>query len=318
MAINQNAKFGDLLDIGRLLNAGASWIYNFFESPAKNQQLNEYLALHPMEARVKDLENAGLSPTLASGMGASPPIHMTNTNGNSNPISALASIFQMKETMASISKMNADKANNKAFTDASVEKLLAEAKAATSRADKDDADAALARIQAQYYGPMSDAKIAQLMAQAGLTNAAIEKIPAEVREINARADVSVSEVGVNESRVKLQDAQTGKVLADELVSNETVAKLKAETNHIIKSDALLDAQVSKLGVEEKELLYNLVIAMYAQVKTNDSIDKDIFSKFGLSRLQKWLSSIIDDKDSEGSAFGRLFQAISALVRKETE
>lgn len=312
------AGFWDLLNIPRSLNAPASWIYNFFESPAKNQQLNEYLALHPMEARVKDLENAGLSPTLASGMGASPPIHMTNTSGASNPISALATIIQMRQAKASVDKMHVDMDNSKKLTDASVDKLIAEAKVADSLANKYDIDSQLTSIQSEDAKELNEARIAQMKAQAGLTNAAMDKIPAEIREINARADVSVSEVGVNESRVKLQDAQTGKVLADELVSNETVAKIKAETNHIIKSDALLDAQVSKLSVEEKELLYNMVIAMYAQVKTNDSIDKDIFSKFGLGRLQKWMSSIIDDKDSEGSAFGRLFQAISALVRKETE
>lgn len=312
------ASFEDLFNIKRFLDAGASWIYNFFESPAKNQQINEYLALHPMEARVKDLENAGLSPTLASGMGASPPIHMTNTNGASNPASLLATLFQMRETMANVGKIHADISNGNKLASANETKILAEAKAADSLADKNDADAELARIQAQYYGPMSDAKIAQLLAEAGLTNAAMEKIPAEVKEINARAEVAISEVSANESRIKLQDAQTGKVLADELVSNETVAKLKAETNHIIKSDSLLDAQVSKLNVEEKELLYNMVVAMYTQVKTNDSIDKDIWSKVGFNRLTKWMQGIMDEQSEGGSAFQKLFHAIQALVRKETE
>lgn len=312
------AKFNDLFDIGRSLNAGASWIYNFFESPAKNQQINEYLAFHPMEARVKDLEQAGLSPTLASGMGASPPIHMTNTSGTSNPASVLATIFQMREIMANVDKIHTDINNGNKLASANETKILAEARAADSLADKNDADAELARIQAQYYGPMSDAKIAELLAQAGLTNAAIEKIPAEVKEINARAEVSLSEVGLNESRVKLMDAQTGKVLADELVSNETVAKLKAETEHIIKSDSLLDAQISKLNVEEKELLYNMVIAMYAQVKTNDSIDKDIWSKVGFNRLTKWMQGTIDEFSEGGSAFQKLYQVIQSLVRKETE
>lgn len=312
------AKFWDLLNIPKSLNAGASWIYNFFESPAKNQQINEYLALHPMEARVKDLENAGLSPTLATGMSASPPMHMTNTSGASNPASVLASIFQMRETMASVDKIHADVGNAHKLTDANVEKILAEAKAATSLAAKNDADAQLARIQADYYGPLSDARISQLTAQAGLTDAAKEKIPAEVRELNTRADVHISDVGANNSRIKLQDAQTGKVIADELVSNEMVAKIKAETEHVIKSDAVLDAQVSKLNVEEKELLYNMLVAMYARVKTNDPVGKDFWSYWGANRMQQWITHEADDNTPGGNAFDRLYRAVRALIRNSTE
>lgn len=312
------ASFWDLLNIPRSLDAGASWIYNFFESPAKNQQINEYLALHPMEARVKDLEKAGLSPTLATGMSASPPMHMTNTSGASNPASLLATIFQMRETMASVNKINDDRANAKKLTGANVEKILAEAKAAESVAAKNDADARLAGIQADYYGPLSDARIAQLTAQAGLTDAAKEKLPAEIRELNTRADVHVSEVDANNSRIKLQDAQTGKVLADELVSNEMVAKIKAETNHIIKSDDVLDAQISKLSVEEKELLYNMLIAMYARVKTNDPVGKDFWSYWGANRMQEWITHEADDKTPGGNAFDRLYRAVRALIRNNTE
>lgn len=312
------ASFWDLLNIPKSLNAGASWIYNFFESPARNQQINEYLALHPMEARVKDLEAAGLSPTLATGMSASAPMHMTNTSGASNPISALATLFQMRQAKASVDKMHVDMQNSKALTNANVDKMLAEAKVADSLAHKYDVDSQLTAIQSEDTKALNTARIAQLTAQAGLTDAAKDKIPAEIRELNTRADVHISDVGANNSRIKLQDAQTGKVLVDSLLSNETVAKIRAETEHIIKSDAVLDAQVSKLNVEEKELLYNLLVAMYARVKTNDPVDKDFWSYWGANRMQKWISHDADDNTPGGNAFDRLYRAVRALIRNNTE
>lgn len=312
------ASFWDLLNIPRSLNAGASWIYNFFESPAKNQQLNEYLALHPMEARVKDLENAGLSPTLATGMSASPPMHMTNTSGASNPISALATLFQMRQAKASVDKMHVDIDNSKKLTDANVDKMLAEAKVADSLARKYDVDSQLTAIQSEDTKALNTARIAQLNAQAGLTEKAMEKIPAEVRELNTRADVHLSDVGANNSRIKLQDAQTGKVLVDSLLSNETVAKIRAETDHIIKSDAVLDAQISKLGVEEKELLYNMIVAMYGRVKTNEPVGKGFWNSVGLDRWFQFLNEDKDEKTPGGSAFERLYRAVRALVRNNTE
>lgn len=312
------AKFWDLLNIPKALDAGADWIYNFFEAPGKNQRLNEYLALHPMEARVKDLEAAGLSPTLATGMSASPPMRMTSTYGGSNPISALATLYQMRQEKASVDKMQTDIENSKKLTIANVDKMIAEAKVANSLAHKYDVDSQLTAIQSEDTKALNTAHIAQLTAQAGLTEAAKDKLPAEIRELNTRADVHLSDVGANNSRIKLQNAQTGKVYVDSLLSNETVAKIRAETNHVIKSDAVLDAQVSKLNVEEKELLYNLLVAMYARVKTNDSVDKDFWSYWGANRMQKWISDDADDKTPGGSAFDRLYRAVRALIRNNTE
>lgn len=101
----------DMSKMGANISGGVSDLFNMGMSLVnrsdylKQQKYSNYLAEHGIEVRMRDMQNAGLHPTLATGMPATAPV---GSAGNPNvPNKSADSILQSALLKSSISQQNA-------------------------------------------------------------------------------------------------------------------------------------------------------------------------------------------------------------------